>query len=908
MSIQIRIQQLQQVPKLAGIVRSSAFFRVAKYLLVRATVTLVTIFFGVFVTVLCANQGGQIDSTVYGEVELQVDNYFFTHSFNGQTMEQVEAQMDVLRVELQEAAGLNLPYWPRQIRWTIKAMLLDWQGYIGLTVPSGSAYPSRTVKDMILTDMPHTLMLVAAAYTLLFLLGLPLALYLFRHQGSRLDRLVTLLAPLSSIPSWVLCLLFILIFSVGLRLLPPGGMYDTTGPSNLFDRILMVARHMILPVIAILFSLLWQYVYIWRTFFLLFADEDYVELARAKGLPQETIERQYILRPSLPYIMTNFGLMLVGFWQMSIALEKVLDWPGIGRLYILSLPSFFGEKFDPGSMPITLGIVVIFAYILGITVLMLDVGYSLVDPRVRLGDQTQTAQASVARPARRFWERRPTQSSGKEVWSRRDAPAPKNGGVLPVEQISLKERIKAIQTALDPLKSVMRELLRFPSAIFGMVVILILIIGSAYAVIAFPYTQIGEYWYTKNLTGKTETPKLALPEWVNRFRTSKLPLSLILNSATDKQVGKISAPASDGNEITLTYSIPYSYGEFPSNVVIYYDTTYTSKPPFLFITWITPDGREFELGRATASANGYFDISHDLSVLRLLSKNSHWRNWFVAEGNYTTPPVNLLFADPLADQPSVLPGTYQLRIQASTFEKDSHFDAEFVMLGQVYGMAGTDYMGRDLLLPLLWGMPFALVFGLLGACVTTFLSMVVAASGVWLGGWVDSLIQQLVEANMILPVIAIGVLVYSYLNISIWVFLSIVVLLNVFASPTKSFRAALLQVKDAPYVEAARTYGASNSRIIFNYLIPRIVPILIPQLVTLIPSYVFLEATLGIFNVHSEYPTWGRVIYEALRHGAYYGSNFWVLEPLSLLLLTGLAFAMLGFSLERILNPRIREV
>jgi len=115
-------------------------------------------------------------------------------------------------------------------------------------------------------------------------------------------------------------------------------------------------------------------------------------------------------------------------------------------------------------------------------------------------------------------------------------------------------------------------------------------------------------------------------------------------------------------------------------------------------------------------------------------------------------------------------------------------------------------------------------------------------------------------------------------------------------------------VKDAPYVEAAKAYGASNSRIIFHYLIPRIVPILIPQLVSLIPSYVFLEATLGIFNVHSDYPTWGRIIYEALRHGAYYGSNFWVLEPLSLLLLTGLAFAMLGFALERILNPRIREV
>jgi peptide/nickel transport system permease protein len=186
--------------------------------------------------------------------------------------------------------------------------------------------------------------------------------------------------------------------------------------------------------------------------------------------------------------------------------------------------------------------------------------------------------------------------------------------------------------------------------------------------------------------------------------------------------------------------------------------------------------------------------------------------------------------------------------------------------------------------------------------------MALAATGVWFGGWVDNLIQRLVEANMILPVIGIAVLIYSYFNVSIWTLLWIVVLLNVFGSPIKSFRAALLQVRDSPYIEAAKAYGAGNTRIIFRYLVPRIIPTLIPQLVILIPAYVFLEATLGIFNVYSIYPTWGRIIYEALRYGGSYGSGYWVLEPIGMLLLTGLAFSMLGFALERILNPRILEV
>jgi peptide/nickel transport system permease protein len=710
-----------------------------------------------------------------------------------------------------------------------------------------------------------------------------------------------MLAPISSIPSWVLSILFILIFAVTLRILPPGGMYGSVPPNNNFERILIILHHMILPVMAILFSMLWQYVYIWRTFFLIFADEDYVELARAKGLPNTTVERDYILRPTLPYIITNFALMLVSFWQMSTALEKVLNWPGIGRLYIKTLPNFFSESFSPGVMPITLGIVVIFAYLLGITVLLLDVAYALLDPRVRVGDQQQTAQPVAARRSWRDLLRR-RQTYPQPVRQRPIAKAP-------AEKTSLRTLIQATVSGLAPLKSATRELLRFPSAIFGLVVILMLVGGSVYAVIAYPYNQIGAYWYTKNLTGKNETPKLALPEWVNWFRADKLPLTLILDSSTGA-ANKVARPNAENTRKTrLEYTIPYPYtGGFPSDVVIYFDPKFTAKAPFALLTWVTPDGREFELGRVTATPGKYFTVSNDLSAERILAKHSAWLNWFVLEGGYPTPRVQLLFADPAAHESKLLPGTYTLRMDVTTFEKDSTLDAEFVLLGQVSGSAGTDYMGRDLLLPLLWGMPFALVFGLLGACVTTFLSMAVAATGVWLGGWVDSLIQQLVEANMILPVIAIGVLIYSYFNVSIWVFLSIIVLLNVFGSPTKSFRAALLQVKDAPYLEAARAYGASNTRIIFQYLIPRILPVLIPQLVTLIPSYVFLEATLGIFNVKSDYPTWGRIIYEALRHGANYGSSFWVLEPLSLLLLTGLAFAMLGFALERVLNPRIREV
>ena len=326
------------------------------------------------------------------------------------------------------------------------------------------------------------------------------------------------------------------------------------------------------------------------------------------------------------------------------------------------------------------------------------------------------------------------------------------------------------------------------------------------------------------------------------------------------------------------------------------------------MTWITPDEREIELKNLSIEATRKVDLTEyiprgrgntvKLSDGTLITENPEIKNFELVA----------LFGDLNSDKLTTQPGTYTLRIEGIMFEEDGNLDAQLIMLGQVYGMAGTDYMRRDLLVPLLWGMPFALLIGLLGAVFTTILAMIFAAAGVWFGGWVDALIQRITEANMILPVMALGVLMYALFNLSLWTVLFIIILLNVFSSPTKSFRAAFLQVRSAPYIEAAQAYGATNTRIIFKYMIPRIIPVLIPQLVALVPGYVFLEATLGMFNIKSNFPTWGRVIYEALKYGPSYGSRYWVLQPIFLLLLTGFAFAMVGFALDKILNPRLKNL
>lgn len=263
---------------------------------------------------------------------------------------------------------------------------------------------------------------------------------------------------------------------------------------------------------------------------------------------------------------------------------------------------------------------------------------------------------------------------------------------------------------------------------------------------------------------------------------------------------------------------------------------------------------------------------------------------------------------PGSDPQQVMKGTYELRIEGIAFEPESDIQAEFVMYGQVHGIAGTDHLRRDLSVALLWGIPLALTFGLLAAVGTTVLTMIFAAMGVWYGGWVDELIQRITEINLVLPFLSILVMVGTFYSKSLWVILGVTILLTIFGGGIKTYRANFMQIKESMYIEAAQAYGAKDSRIIFLYLIPRIVPLLIPGLVSSIPTYVFLEATLAVLGLGDPIlPTWGKVINDAWQNGALYNRYFyWILEPAVLLMITGLAFAMLGFSLDRIFNPRLR--
>ncbi|HEU0165625.1 MAG TPA: ABC transporter permease, partial [Thermomicrobiales bacterium] len=181
---------------------------------------------------------------------------------------------------------------------------------------------------------------------------------------------------LFALPSFWLGLIMIVIFSSKLGWLPTAGMRnvraDYTGWRDRFD----VLEHLILPVATLALVQIPIYFRITRASVLLQQREDYVTTFRATGIPESKIFRRYALRNALLPTVTVFGLSLGFVFTGAALVEIVFAWPGIGRV---TLDAVFRRDY-----PLLLGIYLVLAIAVSIAVLLTDLVYALLDPRIRL--------------------------------------------------------------------------------------------------------------------------------------------------------------------------------------------------------------------------------------------------------------------------------------------------------------------------------------------------------------------------------------------------------------------------------------------------------------------------------------------------------------------------------------------
>lgn len=358
---------------------SSSLKRIVRFMAFRIVMLFVTVVVGVYATILIANMGGYVDTIMRASIRESTIMKVAAMTANKAVSPDARQKMvdDMIALE-EKRIGLDTPFIIRSFRYLENGLKLE----LGRAQQMVSDSGSRTVRLILLERLPATLLLMGSSQLILFFLSVFVALSLSRKYGSIWDKIVITLSPTSAAPPWFYGIFLILIFAAIFKILPFGGMVSSPPPQTTIGYALDVLKHLILPATSLIVSYLFISIYNWRTFFLIYSSEDYVDLAKAKGLSDRDIERRYILRPTLPTIITNFALLVIGLWTGATITETVFLWPGLGRTIYRAIGHY--------DTAVIVGSTIIFAYLLAFTVFILDFIYAIVDPRVKVAGGNNT--------------------------------------------------------------------------------------------------------------------------------------------------------------------------------------------------------------------------------------------------------------------------------------------------------------------------------------------------------------------------------------------------------------------------------------------------------------------------------------------------------------------------------------
>lgn len=240
-----------------------------------------------------------------------------------------------------------------------------WVGDIARGDFGNSITTQRPVVKVIKDRIGTTARLALAAWLFGTVVGVPLGVFSATHRGQFMDYVGRAFALLGqSLPVFWTGIMFIIIFSVKLEWLPSGGRGEG-----------MAMRNFILPAIALGWLPAAGYLRLTRSAMLEVLDSEFIKFARAKGVTELKVLWKHAFRNAVIIPLTYSALLLVGFITGTVVAETVFTLPGIGRL---AVDAIWGNDF-----PVISTLVLVFSVLYVVVVLLLDIIYALVDPRIR---------------------------------------------------------------------------------------------------------------------------------------------------------------------------------------------------------------------------------------------------------------------------------------------------------------------------------------------------------------------------------------------------------------------------------------------------------------------------------------------------------------------------------------------
>ncbi|MEJ8472882.1 ABC transporter permease [Roseibium algae] len=233
------------------------------------------------------------------------------------------------------------------------------------------------VADLIFDRLPATVLLTITAFIISLVLGTVAGVLASARVGKWSDTLISTFALLFyATPLYWAALMAVLVFSVQLNWLPGFGYETVGGGYKGFDRVLDIAKHLILPAGTLGLFFMAVYMRMTRASMLEVSTLDFVKTARAKGLKPGIIQRRHIFRNALLPVLTLAGLQAGQLVGGAILTETVFAWPGIGRLMF--------EALAQRDYNVLLGVFFVSAAMVLLFNLITDILYRVVDPRIRV--------------------------------------------------------------------------------------------------------------------------------------------------------------------------------------------------------------------------------------------------------------------------------------------------------------------------------------------------------------------------------------------------------------------------------------------------------------------------------------------------------------------------------------------
>jgi peptide/nickel transport system permease protein len=457
----------------------------------------------------------------------------------------------------------------------------------------------------------------------------------------------------------------------------------------------------------------------------------------------------------------------------------------------------------------------------------------------------------------------------------------------------------------------------------GLVLFAIMLAISLWVVFTYPLDFGAAVW--SNPAVWADYPKGAPPAWSNALTGGHAVPHTVVTRDAPTSVSEIPV----GQVRQYDFPLAYGGGDAPTGLTLTLTgVTFSGRPPAVLVTLLRPDGGEIRLAGEAISGprpgesspyRRFYDVPDRILLADDPGVAGAISQWFSQHYPKATPPADLadniesaLFGRPAANGSGdiePLPGDYTVRVQTVVADKaDTFAPMSVIMGGTVYGIMGTDGLGRDIWRGLLYGFPIGLLIATLAAILSTVIGASLGILSGYAGGALDTLIQRASDIVSNVPVLPLLIFLVSVLGRHLWL---IVLILVAFSWPglTILVRSMVLQLRSGQLVEAARALGASRGRIMRRHIFPQVAPFIVAQMIFFAPGAILAEASLSFLGLGDpSIPTWGQMLEAGFSTGALYiGYWWWILPPGILIVVTALAFMLLALALEPIVDPRLRQ-